>query len=271
MGACSSKKATEDSIPPKAADKPESTTNGNGKADTKPAAEADLSQAGLLAMDAELVSKKDQFVALAQKFNVPASDDTLASTKAALEGHGFVVEIFPDAKAALDFITAVPKEGQSISSGGSRTLDEIGFKDWAKSQSKFKDFKAEALSAEAKGDYGAAMQLRKEGSNADVYFSSCSAVTQDGTLSWASLTGTRLSLNAGTLVVVVGTQKIVADQAAADERLYDWQLPIESARVRIVYKAPSSAINEVGTLRQVNPFAPKGSVVIVFVRGVWGY
>jgi len=281
MGACSTKekKPAADTSKATPQDKPEAakaaapdTTAANGtNGAAAPTAEPDLSQQGLLASDAELSAKRSEFKALAERFNQPASADVLEATKKALEERGFVVRITDDAKLALEYITSLPKEGQSISSGGSRTLDEIGFKDWAKNQKSFKDFKAEALAAEAKNDWGGASALRKQGSQADYYFASLAAVSQDGSLMWGSLTGTRVSINAGTLVLVVGTQKIVRDEAEGEARLYEWQLPLESARARVVYKVPGSNLNEVGTLRRVNPFAPPGSVHVVFVNGVLGY
>jgi len=274
MGVCSSKKATVDSVPP--TEKPEvATSKGSSPtAATTPvkaaAAVTDLSQQGLMASDAELSSQRDHFASLAERFNLPASDDVIATAKANLEKGGFIVKIAADAKDALDYITMLPKEGNSISSGGSRTLDEIGFVDWAKTQTKFKDFKAEALTAEQKGDWSNALRLRKEGSQADFYFASAAAVSQDGAVMWGSATGTRVSINAGVLVFVVGTQKIVKDETEAEARMYEWQLPLESARARVAYKVPGSALNEVGTLRRVNPYAP-GTVQIVFVPGLWGY
>jgi len=276
MGACSAKEkkpAAGNASKPEEPYNPEpAVTNGNGV--TKPAApdgEPDLSQQGLLNTDAELFDKRNEFSALAQRFNQPASAEVIEATKKALEEHGFVVQVVSDGKAALDYITSLPKEGQTINSGGSRTLDEIRFKDWAKNQTQFKDFKAEALAAEAKGDWGAASAIRKQGSQADFFFSSLAAVTQDGSLMWGSLTGTRVSINAGTLVLVAGTQKIVKDEVEGEARMYQWQMPLESARARVVYKVPGSNLNEVGTLRRVNPFAPPGSVHVVLVNGVWGF
>jgi len=274
MGACSTKekKPTADAVPPAKTEETTSTVksaNGDAKADA-PAAEPDLTQQGILASDAELSAKKEHFEALAKRFNVAASPEVVETTKAALEKNGFTVKVATDAKDALDFITSIPKDGQTIFSGGSRTLDEIGFKDWAKSQTKFKDFKAEALACEAKGDWAGAGMARKNGSIADVMFASVASVSQDGILVWGSLTGTRVSIWSGTLVIVVGTQKIVKDDKEADERLYEWQLPLESARARVVYKVAGSAVNEYGSLRRCNPWAP-GSVHVVLVPGVWGY
>jgi len=265
MGACSTKEPKADTNTVKPESKPQ--TNGTDKA---PAAEPDLSQQGLLASDAELVSKKAEFAELAQRFNQPASADVLEATKKALEAKQITVKIFPDAKSALEYITSLPQEGQSINSGGSRTLAEIGFNDWAKNQTKFKDFKAEAIAADAKND-GTSAAIRKQGSQADFFYCSLAAVTQDGSLMWGSLTGTRVSINAGTLVCVVGTQKIVRDEAEGDARLYQWQLPIESARARVVYKVEASGVNEYGILRQRSPMSPPDSVQVVFVQGVFGF
>jgi len=270
MGACSTKEPKSDAntVKPESKPKSEPQTNGTDKA---PAAEPDLSQQGLLANDAQLVAKKAEFAELAQRFNQPASADVLEATKKALEAKNITVKIFADAKSALEYITALPQEGQSINSGGSRTLAEVGFNDWAKNQTKFKDFKAEALAAEATNDWGGAAAIRKQGSQADFFYCSLAAVTQDGSLIWGSMTGTRVSINAGTLVCVVGTQKIVRDEAEGDERLYQWQLPIESARARIVYKVKASGVNEYGVLRQRSPMSAPDSVQVVFVQGVLGF
>lgn len=268
MGACSSnvEKKPAGTDAPKPQDSASATVP-----DAKTDGEPDLSQKGLLASDAELSANKAQFEELAKRFNVPASADVLAITQQALENKGFVVKVATDAADALAYLTSIPSDGQSINSGGSRTLDEIGYKDWAKTQTVFKDFKAEAIAAESKGDWGTAAAIRKAGSQSDVYFSSVAAITQDGALVWGSVTGTRVTLNAGKLVIIVGTQKIVKDESEANERLYSWQLPLESARARVVYKVPASSVNEFGTLRGVNPFAPKGSVHVVLVPGVWGF
>jgi len=86
-----------------------------------------------------------------------------------------------------------------------------------------------------------------------------------------SLTGTRtFFVGPKNTILVAGTNKIVASEAAALKRLHDYQLPVESARARDVYKVPASALNFVEVLRGPNPFS-KGNVHVIFIKGSFGY
>jgi len=233
-------------------------------------AKQDLSAEGLLKSDKELLENAQKLKPLAKEFNTAASAETLSKTAKTLESKGFVVKVAKDAADALAYITAIPQEGQSICSGGSTTLDEIGFTEWAKGQSKFKDFKALSLEKINKGDFPGGMALRKQGGLADVFFAGAAAVSQDGEVLWGSGTGTRVSILAGKLIFVVGSNKIVADATKGRQRLTEWQLPLESARMRAAYKMPKSGITEMGSLHGVTPYAP-GSIHVVILPGVYGY
>jgi hypothetical protein len=64
---------------------------------------------------------------------------------------------------------------------------------------------------------------------------SVAAVTDDGTLVAASATGSQLgpyAAGAGRVILVVGSQKIVADLEAALVRIRDVVFPYENAQVR---------------------------------------
>lgn len=98
-----------------------------------------------------------------------------------------------------------------------------------------------------------------------MFLSSVSAVSQQGDIFAADLTGTRIGgwFAAKHMVVVLGTNKIVADEAEADKRLYDYQLKLESARVRVAYGVPASAVINKVAIRGSNPFGSRSTVVIV--------
>lgn len=78
--------------------------------------------------------------------------------------------------------------------------------------------------------------MRRQGLGADVFITSVSALTKEGELYAVDLTGTRTGgfLGAKNLIVVVGSNKIVADHAEAVKRTREFCLPVESARVRDV-------------------------------------
>ena len=87
-------------------------------------------------------------------------------------------------KAAL---ASIPK-GASISAAGSHTLTQIGYDAWAKEQTEHRDFKALSL---AKYGTPESADLRRQGLAADVFFSSVTAISQEGELYAVDLTGTR--------------------------------------------------------------------------------
>jgi len=80
------------------------------------------------------------------------------------------------------------------------------------------------------------------------------------------LTGTRVTglLSSGYAVIVVGAQKIVKNYEDAIDRMYHYQLPLESARARIAYPGvKGSNPNNIVAIRGANPFGPPRVHVII--------
>lgn len=207
-----------------------------------------------------------KFAKYSEKFGKAADDAKLEATVKALEKKGHSVKVFSDEKEAVAFLNSLIPDGSSVSMGASTTLHQIGFIDSLKARdAKINNFKAKSAAAGAAGDMAASSKFLKEGATADVFLSSCSAITQDGNLTVADLTGSRLSgwMAAGKLVVVAGTNKIVKDDAEAEERLVEYQLKLESARVRDVYKAPGSAIVNRVKVDSSNPYGSRITVVLI--------
>jgi len=176
------------------------------------------------------------------------------------------------AAEALQIIKETLK-GKSYYAGGSQTLVEIGYTDWAMEAKGEKDFKAQYFAAMSKGDQAGAGAAMKAGMNADVFISSAGAVSEKGDIVWGSLTGTRLVLaTTGANIIVVGSNKIVKSYPDAVSRLYEFQLPFESARVKLAYKIfTGSAVNEFGALHAGNPFGAPNKVHVIIIRGAWGF
>ncbi len=80
------------------------------------------------------------------------------------------------------------------------------------------------------------MEMRRQGLSADVFITSVSALTKEGELYAVDLTGSRTGgfLSSKNLIVVTGSNKIVADHAHAVQRTREFCLVVESARVRDV-------------------------------------
>lgn len=117
-------------------------------------------------------------------------------------------------------------------------MNEIGWPEFAKAHpDKWNNLHAKKL---AETDQAKAAAIGVQEITADYFLTSVCAVTEHGTLVACDLTGTRTGAfpasAAKHLVVVVGAQKLVKDTHEARKRQEEFSLPVESARVRVVYK-----------------------------------
>jgi hypothetical protein len=209
-----------------------------------------VSAAEFAKSDAQLAA--DGAFALAHdKFSKRAPANALAKTVAALTEKKHVVKVVKDEAEAVAYVNSLIPDGASVSSGGSTTLQQIGFVDALKLRAdKVDNLKGKALEARARGDLAAYALLSRQGAAADFFLSSVSAISAEGDLFAADAGGTRISgwTAATTLIIVAGTNKIVADEAEAEERLYQYQVCAtaqrdQSANARACstsWKAPGS-------------------------------
>jgi hypothetical protein len=96
------------------------------------------------------------------------------------------------------------------------------------------------------------------------------AVTETGSLLAASMGGCQLGPSvsgAGQVILLVGTQKIVADVEEGLRRIDEYSFPLEDAGVQAAYGI-HSGVNKVLIIdRQVNP----GRITVVLVDDVLGF
>jgi len=234
------------------------------------AAAPDLSLAGLSKSDASLKDSKE-FQTLLTKpgYGAPASDAAVEKAAKALNDKKFKATVVDSAKAALDLVAAALPAGTKFGMAGSTTADEIGLVAYLKTRNDITNYRVLGTEAMGKQDW-AGVAAARAGSNAsDVFFTSVSAVSEDGELVFADATGTRAgpALTAKHVICVVGANKVVPTGPDAVKRLHEFALPAESARVRIVYKAPASAINNELVIRNSDPWGAPGRIHVIFVKG----
>ena len=223
--------------------------------------------------DAELQAS-EAFKKAFAKYSAPASEERLNKTVEAMKAKGYDVRVVGDEKAAVQAIGSYIKDGMSYSSGGSTTLTEIDFgKYLAERDAKINNLKGKSIAAAKQGDTAKQQSLLAQGANADVFVSSCSALTTSGNIFSADASGSRHYgfFTAGKLIIVAGTNKIVDSDADAHDRLWNYQLPLESARVRVAFKIKGSAVNNEVALRGANPFSKDVRIVVVLVKKALGF
>ena len=197
----------------------------------------------------------------AAAFTDPAPAERLERTAAALTAHGFAVEVVDDAAAARERVKDLIPEGASVLTGASETLRLSGIDDDINASGRYASVRAYGMTLDRVKD---ADEIRRLIASPDVAIGSVNAVTETGALVIASASGSQLPGYAGgaaQAIWVVGAQKVVPDLDAALRRIEEYVLPLESARVQVVYGGPS-AVNRVLIL-QAEPHPGRATVLLL--------
>jgi hypothetical protein len=113
-------------------------------------------------------------------------------------------------------------------------------------------------------------EIRRLGSAPDFMLGSVQAVTETGSLIVVSASGSQLGPivgGAGHVILVVGTQKIVANVEEGLRRVDEYAFPLEDARAMAAYGI-HSAVNKILIINR--EFTP-GRITVVFVDEVLGF
>eukprot|EP01122_Echinamoeba_exundans_P003672 TRINITY_DN1374_c0_g1_i2.p2 TRINITY_DN1374_c0_g1~~TRINITY_DN1374_c0_g1_i2.p2 ORF type:complete len:250 (+),score=79.75 TRINITY_DN1374_c0_g1_i2:45-752(+) len=209
---------------------------------------------------------------LDKSFAAVPADDAIARTKAAIEAKTWTCEVVADKAHALEAIKKFIPKGATVHNGASTTLREVGFVDYLKAgEHGWDNLHAKIL---AEQDPAKQTTLRRQASLAEYYLSSACAVSEQGDIVVVDLTGTRVApfaYDAQKVVVVIGANKITKDYDTAVKRTNEWCLPLESARVRVAYGVPGSAINNFVAIRGPNPWGGQGRFHVIIVKESLGY
>lgn len=161
------------------------------------------------------------------------STDTIHKTSAALAEHHFEPINVATKEEALEKIKELIPAGASVMNGASRTLQQIGYIDYAKSEAHPWENLHTAVVAES--DPAKQAELRQQAVHADYYLGSAHALTETGEILIASNTGSQLPHLAYTsknIILVIGSQKIVPTLMDGFARITDTVVPLEDARMK---------------------------------------
>ncbi len=170
------------------------------------------------------------------KYDQLATEESIKKVTAALTENGFEPMVVKTKEEALKKIKELIPAGVSVMNGTSRTLEEIGFKEYLKSEEHGWNNLHAAIVAEK--DPIKQSKLRKESSISDYYLGSVHALTETGEMVIASNTGSQLPhlvFTSPNIILVIGTQKITPTISDAFKRLEDHVIPLEDERMKQVY------------------------------------
>ena len=200
------------------------------------------------------------------RFTALPDDQELAATVVALEEHGFSVEVADDPDAARAAVLARIPEGSSVMTNTSVTLEETGIADAINDGGPYESARNKMFALDFATQ---AQQMKAIGGQPDYALGSVHAVTHDGTLVIASASGSQLASyawGAGSVIFVIGAQKLVPTLEAARQRIYQHSLKLEDARAQAAYGQHSY----IGKILEIHQELP-GRIHIVLVRQPTGF
>jgi len=216
-------------------------------------------------MIAELQPDLDR--SLHRRYGTPASEDRVARAATALEANGIRVVRAADTEEAKRLVLELIPEGAHVYHGASQTLDVTGITEVIDTSGRYQAIRPRIFSMDrqTQGD-----EIRRLIASPDVMLGSVHAVTETGSLLAASAGGSQLgpyASGAGRVILVVGTQKVVADVEEGLRRIDDYAFPLEDARAQAAYGI-HSGVNKVLIINR--ELAP-GRITVVLVNEALGF
>jgi len=199
-------------------------------------------------------------------YDIIPDRSVVEKTMTALKANGIDVYFAEDEAAAKAQVHALIPDGADVMTMTSRTTDQLGLDAELNESGQYSSLRSRMFSEDT-----TPQEKRQIGAAADFVTGSVHAVTENGEVVIASNTGSQLpayAYAAGTVVWVVGTQKIVPDLEAAKKRIYEYVLPLESERAHQAYGVPASFVSKLLIInREVNPHRLK----LIFVNKKLGF
>ena len=203
----------------------------------------------------------------------PASDDQIERTAAALEANGMRAIVVDTGDEARHQVFELLPAGAQIMTMGSRTLESIGVAEEINEpedvggERRYDAVRPKLMAMNMQTQWP---EMRRLGASPDIAIGSAHAITEQGEVFIASASGSQLAAfvyGAGTVIWVVGSQKIVSDREAAFKRIYEYSFPREDQRAREAYGI-GSGVNKVLIVNR--EFIPD-RVTVILVKQELGF
>jgi hypothetical protein len=201
------------------------------------------------------------------RFERPASEASVRRATAALEANGITVLRARNAAEARRIVLELVPEGSEVHHGASQSLEVTGISQELETSGHYEPIGARTRRMDRVTQ---ADEIRRLTAAPDVMLGSVHAVTETGSLMAASMSGSQLAPyvgGAGRVILVVGSQKIVADVEEGMRRIDDYAFRLEDARALEAYGI-HSAVNKVVI---INREIVQGRITVVLVDEALGF
>jgi hypothetical protein len=203
-------------------------------------------------------------------YNKLADLKSVEYTITALKANGIDAISVSNSKVALEKIIEIIPKGVSVMNGSSKTLEQIGFVDYLKSNNHGWNNLHEKIVLEK--DPLKQSLLRHQATLSDYYLGSVHALTESGEMIIASNTGSQLPhivFSSQNVIFVVGGQKIVKDLSQGLNRLNDYVVPLEDKHMHELYGI-GTAVSKIVIFKRENPMMRR-KVFVILVNEILGF
>lgn len=172
-------------------------------------------------------------------WDVVANKDIVEKTLKALNANCIEAKLAENGEEARKMVLSMIPAGAEVLTMTSITLDAIGLAKEINESGRFNSVRKTLTGMDPKFQ---AREQRKLGAGPDVTVGSVHAITESGSAMIASLTGSQLpayAYGAGTVIWVVGAQKIVKDVEEGMKRIDEYLIGKESERAIKAYGLPA--------------------------------
>ncbi|MBP8998299.1 MAG: LUD domain-containing protein [Anaerolineaceae bacterium] len=202
-----------------------------------------------------------------EQYSRLASDTQIQRTAQSLEARGIHTIIAANGEETQTKLLELLPEGAEVFLGSSTTLKELGLNEIVDNSDRFNSVRVRLAKMDRDKQ---SREMIKMGAVPEYIIGSVQAVTEDGSVVIASNTGSQLApyaASAAHVIWVVGSQKIVRTLEEGIERVYQYALPLEDARLMKDVGVHSSVNKILIVHREVIP----GRVTMVLVKEKLGF
>jgi L-lactate utilization protein LutC len=199
------------------------------------------------------------------RFAQPANRARLMNVAAALEKNNIAAFVVSSRDAARAKVHELIPKGAEVFTSTSRTLDELGIATELDEAGNHDAVRPKLMKMDRNTQHD---EMRELGARPAYVVGSVHAVTDDGFVMVASMSGSQLgpyASGSGNVIWVVGAQKVVKNIDEGFQRIEEYSLPLEDERMRGAY-GMGSAIGKILIVKR--EFMPGRSTLILLEEAI---
>ena len=183
-------------------------------------------------------------------FSKLASDEQIKRTAQALEANGIHTLVAENGNEAEKMVFDLLPEGAEVFTATSQTLEKLGI---LAGLARYDSVRAKLSKMDDKTQH---REMVKLGATPEYVLGSVHAVTEDGSVLIASMSGSQLApyaAAAANVIWVVGAQKLVKDLDEGMRRIEEYAFPLEDQRVFQAYGIHSGVNKVLIVNKEISP------------------